>query len=40
MIIGFCEMITESPEGYGEDVPAPLLADLGVVLRNSSTFPA
>jgi len=35
MIIGFCEMITESPAAYGEDVPAPLLADLSVVLRNS-----
>jgi signal transduction histidine kinase/CheY-like chemotaxis protein len=35
MIIGFCEMITESPEAYGEDIPAPLLADLSVVLRNS-----
>lgn len=35
MIIGFCEMITHSPEMYGEDVPAPLLADLAVVLRNS-----
>jgi len=35
MIIGFCEMITESPEAYGENIPPVLLADLAVVLRNS-----
>ncbi len=35
MIIGFCEMITHSPEMYGNDIPASLLADLTVVLRNS-----
>ncbi len=35
MIIGFCEMITESPETYGENIPPALLADLAVVLRNS-----
>jgi signal transduction histidine kinase/CheY-like chemotaxis protein len=34
MIIGFCEMITQSPRMYGEDVPPKLLADLTVVLRN------
>jgi signal transduction histidine kinase/CheY-like chemotaxis protein len=34
MIIGFCEMIMRSPETYGR-VPHALLADLGVVLRNS-----
>jgi signal transduction histidine kinase/CheY-like chemotaxis protein len=36
MIVGFCEMMLESPETYG-DVPLPptLLADLDVVLRNS-----
>lgn len=35
MIIGFCEMITQSPETYGQDIPEALLADLAVVLRNS-----
>jgi signal transduction histidine kinase/DNA-binding response OmpR family regulator len=35
MIIGFCEMITHTPEIYGKSIPAPLLADLSVVLRNS-----
>ena len=35
MIIGFCEMITETPETYGESIPDTLLADLEVVLRNS-----
>lgn len=35
MIIGFCEMITETPETYGESIPTTLLADLEVVLRNS-----
>ena len=35
MIIGFCEMITQSPESYGAQVPPSLLADLEVVLRNS-----
>jgi signal transduction histidine kinase len=30
MIIGFCEMTTQSPEAYGRDIPAPLLADLAV----------
>jgi len=34
MIIGFCEMITQAPETYGQDVPPALLADLAVVLRN------
>jgi len=34
MIIGFCEMITQSPQMYGEDIPPKLLADLAVVLRN------
>jgi signal transduction histidine kinase/DNA-binding response OmpR family regulator len=34
MITGFCEMITQQPETYGT-VPEILLADLGVVLRNS-----
>jgi signal transduction histidine kinase/CheY-like chemotaxis protein len=35
MIIGFCEMILKSPRTYGRSVPANLLADLEVVLRNS-----
>ena len=35
MIIGFCEMITQSPRTYGQDLPPVLLADLAVVLRNS-----
>lgn len=35
MIIGFCEMITDAPEAYGGHIPAALLADLEVVLRNS-----
>ena len=35
MIVGFCEMITESPETYGDQIPPTLLADLTVVLRNS-----
>ncbi|NLG48992.1 MAG: hybrid sensor histidine kinase/response regulator, partial [Chloroflexi bacterium] len=34
MIIGFCEIITQSPETYGDAVPPALLADLAVVLRN------
>jgi len=34
MIIGFSEMIIQSPETYGA-VPASLLADLTIVLRNS-----
>ncbi len=35
MIIGFCEMITSSPESYNGRIPPALLADLAVVLRNS-----
>jgi signal transduction histidine kinase/CheY-like chemotaxis protein len=35
MIIGFCEMIMQAPETYGEHIPPTLLADLDVVLRNS-----
>ena len=34
MIIGFCEMITHSPQMYGGEIPPKLLADLAVVLRN------
>ncbi len=35
MIVGFCEMIMETPEAYGEPVPPMLLSDLDVVFRNS-----
>lgn len=35
MIIGFTENIVDAPESYGIALPAPLLADLTVVLRNS-----
>jgi signal transduction histidine kinase/CheY-like chemotaxis protein len=35
MIVGFCEMITESPEMYADALPPALLSDLTVVLRNS-----
>ena len=36
MVVGFCEMMLESPETYGDaPLPPTLLADLDVVLRNS-----
>ncbi len=35
MIIGFCEMITESPGLYGATLPPALLADIEVIQRNS-----
>lgn len=35
MIVGFAEMILQSPEVYGGQLPATLLADLDVILRNS-----
>ncbi|MGI5917354.1 MAG: ATP-binding protein [Anaerolineae bacterium] len=35
MIIGFSEMIVESPESYGPNLPPALLSDLNVILRNS-----
>ncbi|MBN1248473.1 MAG: response regulator [Anaerolineae bacterium] len=36
MIVGFCEMMLDSPETYGQTLLSPtLLADLDVVLRNS-----
>jgi signal transduction histidine kinase/DNA-binding response OmpR family regulator len=35
MIIGFSEMIVNTPEAYGNHIPAPLMADLSVILRNS-----
>ncbi len=34
MIVGFCEMIIQSPQTYGADIPPALLADLDIVLRN------
>ena len=35
MIVGFCEMIMETPEAYGGSLSPKLLADLDVVFRNS-----
>jgi len=35
MIVGFSEMILQAPETYGKKIPASLLADLAVILRNS-----
>ncbi|NLE46277.1 MAG: hybrid sensor histidine kinase/response regulator [Chloroflexi bacterium] len=35
MIIGFCEMIVQSPDVYGVGLPRKLMADLDVILRNS-----
>jgi signal transduction histidine kinase/CheY-like chemotaxis protein len=35
MIIGFSEIITQSPDVYGESVPASLLADITAIQRNS-----
>ncbi len=35
MIIGFSEMILDAPTAYGCNLPASLLADLEIVLRNS-----
>ena len=35
MIIGFAEMMLESPEAYGKRLPPTLLADLAVIHRNS-----
>ncbi len=35
MIIGFSEMIVKAPQIYGRDIPAALLSDLTVILRNS-----
>lgn len=39
MIIGFCEMITQTPHTYGS-LPPKLLPDLSVVLRNSQHLSA
>lgn len=35
MIIGFSEMIARSPHVYGDALPPALLADIGVIRRNS-----
>jgi len=35
MIIGFSEMIVQAPTTYGGNIPAALLADLEVILRNA-----
>jgi signal transduction histidine kinase/CheY-like chemotaxis protein len=35
MIIGFSEMITQSPEVYGAELPSALLADIAAIQRNS-----
>ncbi|MFO7740890.1 MAG: ATP-binding protein [Anaerolineae bacterium] len=35
MIIGFSEMITQSPEVYGDEIPPALLADIAAIQRNS-----
>jgi signal transduction histidine kinase len=35
MIIGFSEMITQSPEVYGRSLPPALLADIDAIQRNS-----
>jgi signal transduction histidine kinase/CheY-like chemotaxis protein len=36
MVIGFSEMILQSPETYGSKIPQSLLADLAVIQRNAS----
>lgn len=35
MIIGFCEMITQAPQVYGEKLPTMLLSDITAIQRNS-----
>jgi signal transduction histidine kinase/CheY-like chemotaxis protein len=35
MIIGFSEMITQSPQVYGDSLPSALLADITAIQRNS-----
>ncbi len=35
MIIGFSEMITQSPQVYGDTIPPALLADIAAIQRNS-----
>jgi signal transduction histidine kinase/CheY-like chemotaxis protein len=36
MIVGFSEMILQSPETYGQDIPPALLADLTIIRRNAA----
>lgn len=35
MIIGFADMITQSPQVYGAEIPSALLADITAIRRNS-----
>ena len=35
MVIGFAELLTSSPKSYGASIPARLMADLNIILRNS-----
>ena len=35
MVIGFTQMIVDAPEAYSSHLPAALVADLNVILRNS-----
>jgi signal transduction histidine kinase/CheY-like chemotaxis protein len=35
MIIGFSEVITQSPQVYGDNLPSALLADIAAIRRNS-----
>ena len=35
MIIGFSQLIVNAPQTYGTRLPAALMADLNVILRNS-----
>jgi signal transduction histidine kinase/CheY-like chemotaxis protein len=35
MIIGFSEMMTQSPQVYGDELPSALLADITAIQRNS-----
>ncbi len=39
MIVGYTEMIMHAPKAYG-NIPGPLLADLGVIMRNSQHLSA
>ena len=38
MIIGFSEMIIESPEIYGDDIPSALLSDIAAIHQNSQNL--
>jgi signal transduction histidine kinase/CheY-like chemotaxis protein len=35
MIIGFCDMISQSPQAYGDRLPPMLMADIAIIRRNS-----